>query len=133
MPFGVLRNLAQLRIGWSGLEVEQGRKRRQRVPRELRVCKLCTGDRAPLRWRRLTLLRSGTLRPAEDLKHFVLECPAYDAYRMRCRAFPADVCLRFNDPTCMHDIFQSENQLALARTLLKMTEHRTELLTTTGD
>lgn len=133
LPFGVLRNLAQLRVGWSGLEVEQGRKRRPQVPRELRVCKLCTGERAPLRWRRLTLLRSGSLRPVEDLKHFVLECPAYDAYRTRCRAFPADTGLRFNDPSCMHDIFQSEHQLALARTLLKMKAHRTELLTVTGD
>jgi hypothetical protein len=48
LPFGVLRVLAQLRIGWAHLEVEQGRKRRPKVPRAARLCRLCSGEDATL-------------------------------------------------------------------------------------
>jgi len=38
LPFTQLRNLAQLRIVCAHLEVEQGRKRRPKVPRPDRLC-----------------------------------------------------------------------------------------------
>jgi hypothetical protein len=47
LPFARLKNLAQLRIGCAHLEVEQGRKRRPAVPRQDRLCKLCSVAGAP--------------------------------------------------------------------------------------
>jgi hypothetical protein len=58
LPFGVLRVLAQLRIGWAHLEVEQGRKCRPKVPREARLCRLCSGDDATLAMRQAVLART---------------------------------------------------------------------------
>jgi hypothetical protein len=37
------------------------------------------------------LARTGSSSNVENLKHFLLECPAYDDLRAVCPAFPADV------------------------------------------
>ena len=72
LPFVVLRNLAQLRVGSAHLEIEQGRKRRVSVPRPERVCRLCCGEDALLSHRQAILARTGTASNVEDLKHFLL-------------------------------------------------------------
>jgi len=77
LPFTQLRNLAQLRIGCAHLDVEQGRKRSPKVPRPDRLCKLCSGEDAPLARRLAAFSRTGTSRNVEDLKHFFPECPVY--------------------------------------------------------
>jgi len=74
LPFTQLRNLAQLRIGCAHLEVEQGRKRRPKVPRHDRLCKLCSGEDASLACRLAAFSRTVTNRNVEDLKHRV-SCP----------------------------------------------------------
>jgi sorting nexin-29 len=128
LPFSVLRVLAQLRIGWAHLEVEQGRKRRPKVPREARLCRLCSGDDSTLARRQAVLARTGTSANVEDLKHFVLECPVYDEIRAACAAFPVPVPASLDDPDCLVDIFSHEAQSSLAHTLYKMKVHRAHLL-----
>jgi hypothetical protein len=78
VPFGVLRVLAQLCIGWAHLEVEQGRKRRPKVPREACLCRLCCGTDATLTMCQAVLARTGSSAHVEDLKHFLLDRPVYD-------------------------------------------------------
>lgn len=128
LPFARLRNLAQLRIGYAHLEVEQGRKRRPVVPRDQRLCKLCSGEDAPLSRRSAVVARTGTSDNVEDLKHFMLECPVYDNLRAACPAFPHDVYDRLQDPDCLIDVFGHTNQSALANTLYHMKVRRAELL-----
>jgi hypothetical protein len=128
LPFGVLRVLAQLRIGWAHLEVEQGRKRRPKVPREARLCRLCSGDDAALAMRQAVLARTGSSARVEDLKHFLLECPVYDDIRAACAAFPTPVVDWLDNPDCMAMIFSHEAQSSLAHTLYKMKARRARLL-----
>lgn len=124
--FAALRNLAQLRIGCAHLEVEEGRKRQ--IPRPDRLCRLCSSEDATLAHRGAILARTGTSQNVEDLKHFVLECPAYDALRSHCPAFPPDLYSRLADLGLLVSVFEHENQSSLARTLLKMKVHRADLL-----
>jgi hypothetical protein len=37
----------------------------------------------------------------EDLKHFLLDCPAYDDLRAVCPAFPADMYNTLASPGCV--------------------------------
>ena len=128
LPFGVLRVLAQLRIGWAHLEVEQGRKRRPKVPREARLCRLCSGDDATLAMRQAVLARTGCSAHVEDLKHFLLECPVYDDIRVACAAFPTPVVDWLDNSDCMAMIFSHEAQSSLAHTLYRMKARRARLL-----
>jgi hypothetical protein len=128
LPFGVLRVLAQLRIGWARLEVEQGRKCRPKVPREARLCRLCSGDDATLAMRQAILARTGSSARVEDLKHFMLECPVYDNIRAACVAFPTPVVDWLDNPDCMAMVFAHEAQSSLAHTLYKMKTRRARLL-----
>jgi hypothetical protein len=128
LPFARLRNLAQLRIGCAHLEVEQGRKRRPVVPRQDRVCRLCSVDGAPQERRAAALARTGTGSNVEDLKHFLLECPAYDDLRAVCPAFPADVYTTLASPGCVATVMGHSAQAALANTLFHMKVRRSELL-----
>ena len=128
LPFVVLRTLAQLRIGWAHLEVEQGRKRRPQVPRAQRLCRLCSCEDAPLSMRQQVLLRTGTSHNVEDLKHFLLECPAYDSIRAGCRAFPPNVYSLLHDRGCLPAIFAHEAQSSLAYTVFKMKSARARIL-----
>jgi len=58
LPFAASRPLAQSRIGWAHLEVEDGRKRCPQVPRAQRLCRLCPGENS-LSTRQKVLLRTG--------------------------------------------------------------------------
>jgi len=128
LPFTQLRNLAQLRIGCAHLEVEQGRKRRPKVPRPDRLCKLCSGEDAPLARRLAAFSRTGTSRNVEDLKHFLVECPVYDDLRAACPGFPVDVYSTLSDPDCVASVIGHDAQAALANTLYRMKVRRAELL-----
>jgi hypothetical protein len=128
LRFMVASNFAQLRIGYAHLEVEQGRKRRPVVPRAERICKVCSGDDATLAHRQAVLSRTGSSTNVEDLKHFVLECPAYDDLRAACPAFPSDMYSRLNDPDCVASVFLHANQAALANTLYHMKVRRAQIL-----
>jgi hypothetical protein len=128
LPFVVLRNLAQLRIGSAHLENEQGRKSRVSVPRPERVCSLCCGEGAFLSHRRAILSRTGSAQHVEDLKHFVLECPVFDDLRAACPAFPPVSAAVLSDPACVASVFQHSAQTSLAWTLYKMKVRRAERL-----
>jgi hypothetical protein len=128
LPFDVARNLAQLRIGSAHLEVEQGRKSRNPVPRANRLCRLCSGEDATLSYRQAVLARTGTSNNVEDLKHFVLECPVYDDLRASCPAFPDPSTVDLSDPDCVASVFQHVGQSSLAYTLYKMKVRRARML-----
>lgn len=128
LSFVVARNLAQLRIGSAHLEVEQGRKRREPVPRADRLCRLCSGQDATLSNRAAVLARTGTSNNVEDLKHFVLECPVYDDLRAACPAFAEPASVDLADPECVASVFEHAEQSALAHTLYKMKVRRARLL-----
>jgi hypothetical protein len=128
LPFGVLRVLAQLCIGWAHLEVEQGRKCRPKVPREARLCRLCSEDDATLAMRPVVPARTGSSAHVEDLKHFLLECPVYDNNRAECVALPTPVVDWLDNPDCVAMVFAHEAQSSLAHTLYKMKTRRARLL-----
>lgn len=128
LPFVVLRNLAQLRIGSAHLEIEQGRKSRVSVPRAGRICRLCSGEGAPLSLRMAVVARTGTAENVEDIKHFLLECPVYDDLRAACSAFPAPSPAVLSDPACVMSVFQHERQAAVAKALYRMKVRRAEKL-----
>jgi hypothetical protein len=109
LSFNVAQNLAQLRIGSAHLEIEQGRKRRESVPREDR---LCSGQNASLANRAPVLARTGTSNNIEDLKHFMLECPVYDDLRAACPAFADPASVQLDDQDCVVAMFQHAEQCA---------------------
>jgi hypothetical protein len=47
------------------------------------------------------LARTGLSSNVEDLKHFLLACPAYDDLRAVYPAFPADVYTTLSNPGCV--------------------------------
>lgn len=132
LPFPVLRNLAQLRIGWAHLEVDLGRMKKPTVPRGMRACRACNCASSNAAWQQLSRARSGLHEVVEDLLHFVMECPAYDDLRDRCLAFPATWRLTLGGPASaaksMAGLFASCQQMALANTLYYMKVRRAELL-----
>jgi hypothetical protein len=121
LPFGVLRILAQLRIGWAHLEFVKGRKPRPKVPREARLCRLCSGDDATLAMRQAVLARTGSSAHVEDyLKQLLLECPRYDYNRAAYAVFPTPVVDWLENPDCMAMVLAHEAQSSLAHTLHEM-------------
>lgn len=82
MPYAVMQCLSRFRLGQHDLESHVARRRRQRglprVPWEERWCKMCSVQGAPCEHARL---EAGLPRAAEDLRHFLLECPAYALIR----------------------------------------------------
>jgi hypothetical protein len=78
------------------------------------------------------LARTGSSSNVEDLKHFLLECPAYDDLRAVCPAFPADVYTTLSNPGCVAAVMGHSAQAALANTvsvtLFHMKVRRSELL-----
>jgi hypothetical protein len=74
------------------------------------------------------LARTGSSSNVEDLKHFLLECPAYDDFRAVCPAFPADVYNTLSNPGCVAAVMGHSAQAALANTLFHMKACRSELL-----
>jgi hypothetical protein len=128
LPFARLRNLAQLRIGCAHLEVEQGRKRRPKIPRQARLCQLCSGVDATHARRSAVLARTGTNMNVEDLKHFLLECPVYDDLRAACPAFTAETQALLSAPGSVVAVMGHPDQAALANTLYYMKTRRAVLL-----
>jgi hypothetical protein len=70
--YSVLQCLARLRLGWHQLQIwtDRIKKARARMPRNQRLCRLCSTDGAAFRAHRAG---GGCV---EDVQHFVLECPA---------------------------------------------------------
>lgn len=128
-----LRTLAQLRLGWAHLQVELGRRQRPSVPREQRVCRVCCGASSPAAWRQLSfsrcnLMQGTALGPVEDLRHFVLECPAYDEIRQSFALLPSQPWATSDPCACMRGLFACDNQSALASMLFGMKQRRAHLL-----
>jgi hypothetical protein len=118
IPFPLKQTLMRLRLGWHNLAVQSGRMYGQ--TRSHRHCPLCR--------------RSG-LHRVEDIMHFLAECPAYAA--IRCR-YPnifggpsgvpvVDLSHLSAADICAH-LFNRPDQLALARALSEMYDHRKHLL-----
>jgi hypothetical protein len=114
--------------GVPNMEVEQGRKRRPAVPRQDRLCKLCSVEGAPQDRQVAVLARTGSSSNIEDLKHFLLECPAYDDLRAVCPAFSADVYTTLSNPGCVAAVMRHSAHAALANTLFHMKVRGSELL-----
>lgn len=99
-----------------------------RVPWNERWCKVCSVDGAPCQHARLA---SGAPRGAEDLRHFLLECPAYDVIRQQHFADVFSVASNAaNADARVAAIFSAAplaHQQRLAQCLVQMTEHRTSL------
>jgi hypothetical protein len=96
--------------------------------RQDRLCKLCSIEGAPQERQLAVLARTGLSSNVEDLKHFLLECPAYDDLRAVCPAFPADVYTTLSNPGCVAAVMGHSAQAALATTLIHMKVRRSELL-----
>ena len=127
-----LRALAQLRLGWAHLQVELGRRQRPLVPREQRICRVCCGADSPAAWRLLSTHRANLPATAdgvvEDLRHFVLECPAYDEIRANYDLLPMDPWATHDPCACLREVFGHANQSAVARMLFDMKRRRAYLL-----
>lgn len=130
MPYRVLQCVAQLRWGCAPLEVHVGRMGRGHTDRQARVCKLCSRDGCPAAWRARVQARTGSLSNVEDLKHFLLECPAYDHIRDCHNALfcPANYQANPLDDGVLVHIFGYKNQEEMATTLYQMWVHRLKLL-----
>ena len=101
-----LRVLAQLRVGWAHLEVQLGRQRRPKVPRQQRLCRVCGAGEV------------------EDLRHFVFECDAYTGIRARYQ-----LQLESAEPAArMLELFGHHQQSKVARMLYDMKAHRANVL-----
>jgi hypothetical protein len=127
-----LHTLAQLRLGWAHLQVELGRRQRPPVPRQQRVCRACCGAGSPAVWRQLAVKRArlpaDTPGVVEDLRHFVLECPAYDGIRAGYELLPPTPWAVADPGVCLRGVFGHANQSALARMLSDMKQRRAALL-----
>lgn len=103
LPFLVRRTLLQLRLGVHHLEIQLGRMRKHRVPREHRLCGLCgNGD-------------------VEDLKHFLLHCTGLRGVRQQYGD------LFWADMRC-DELLTSPDQQRLAFCLHKMYLYRQTMM-----
>ena len=102
-----------------------------------RVCRVCMGEDSRLAWRREALARccpggqadgSDTPSVVEDLRHFVLECPAYDAIRSNYAVLPAQPWQSPDPAVVLRTMFARDDQMALARMLHDMMECRAQVL-----
>jgi hypothetical protein len=132
LPTAQLRALAQLRLGWARLEVRLGRQRRPRVDRHRRLCPLCSAAGSPGPMRQTMQARAATCGAGatgvEDMRHFLLECPAYDGVRQQYGLLPAQPWLVQDPAACMRALFAHESQVRLARMIHAMCTTRTQLL-----
>jgi hypothetical protein len=124
LPFVVLRSLARLRLGWHHLAVHEGRMRRPPLPRAQRLCPLCSRGEARPGWGGLARARAGAAACVEDLRHFVLECPAYDHLRARWAGVFGPAPWRL----AVHSVFCADAQSAVAAALHAMLECRANLM-----
>ena len=133
LPFKMLQCVARLRTGAALLEVQLGRHARPRVPRGMRVCRLCSCTDPDVAsrdvWRTRVHARTGTHDNVEDLRHFLLECPAYDHLRSACPAvfYPAGTTDRYAC-SLVPKILECEAQESLAVVMYQMWLYRSVLL-----
>jgi hypothetical protein len=131
LPFRVSQCLARLRTGAALLEVQLGRH--SRVPRHQRVCRLCSCNDPDVAsravWRTRVHARTGTYDNVEDLKHFLLECPAYDHLRSSCSTvfYPAGTVDRYASQL-VAKVLVCEDQERLALVVYQMWLYRSILL-----
>ena len=115
------RFLVRLRLSCLGLEVELGRRARPPVPRTLRHC--CTHGMFAL------------VRPCfhhdmvEDIRHFLLECPAYNAVRSHPRYLPIFSMPQSNMHVSaqLRHIFAHPDQRLLAECISRMWKLRYDI------
>ena len=127
LPFQVIQTLIKFRTGWHHLEVHGGRM--ARIPRQQRVCRLCSVASSKPAWRSRVVDRTGSGQNVEDLMHFLLECPAYDHIRaMHAAMFdPPEGYDRYS-AACVRKFFDATNQSHAATALYKMHRYRLVLL-----
>jgi hypothetical protein len=124
MPHAQRHALVRLRLGCSDLAVVQGR--RSGVARHARFCKvhnMFDSDHAQV----------------EDIRHFLLECPAYEGIRRHPYFTELFSCLRY-EPNNLHlttsqmvrKILTHPNQSKLALCISRMFSLRTHILQGTG-
>jgi hypothetical protein len=126
LPSKFLQCLAQLRLGAAKLEVQLGR--RQRLPRAARVCRVCSTASSAPALRQSVSQRVGGPGCVEDERHFLLECPAYDALRTQFGLLPPQPWAVGDPAECMRQFFAHEDQAAVARMVFAMRAHRASLL-----
>ena len=122
MPPFLRRFLVRLRLSSLGLEVEKGRHARPPLLRPLRHC--CTHDT-------FALARPGYHHNmVEDIRHFLLECPAYNAIRSYPRYLPIFLMSRMdlNASAQLREIFAHPDQRLLAECLSRMWKLRSDIL-----
>ena len=114
VSFVVLQCLARLRLGGHDLQIRLGRTKSQ-VPRHQRVCRLCSKEGAPF------FRQHDGAAHVEDVRHFLLECPAYQHVRDRYSVVFGSALA---PQTCLYDIFDCEHQDQLAHAVYTMTKFR---------
>jgi hypothetical protein len=129
VSFAVLQCLARLRLGWHQLRVRTDRLKKAdaRLPRNHRLCRLCSTDGAPFLAQRVA---GGCC--VEDVNHFLLaECPAYQHLRAR---YPCVFGDAMPDGTTQSEqlqllaIFDCDQQDQLAHVVYTMTVFREQCL-----
>ena len=129
LPFRTVQILMKFRTGWHHLQVHRGRMHPNRIPRAQRLCPLCSLPNSESSWRSQIGARVGSVACVEDLRHFVLECPAYDHIRQQHAAlFASPEGAGPYSAEALRRFFMATDQAAVANTLLKMHTHRTHLL-----
>jgi hypothetical protein len=126
VSFVVLQCLARLRLGWHQLQIRTDRIKtaRARMPRNQRLCRLCSTDGAAFRAHRIG---GGCV---EDVRHFWLEFPAYQHLRAK---YPCVFGAGTADTTtqsvqaCLLSIFDCDQQDQLAHVVYTMTAFRKQL------
>ena len=121
--------LMQFRTGWHHLEVHRGRMQPGRLPRAQRRCQLCSLANSRQVWRSQIYARVGSNDCIEDLKHFVLECPAYEHIRQQNTALfaPPEGSGPYSHEA-LRKFFAAANQAHAANTLHRMRSYRMHLL-----
>jgi hypothetical protein len=135
MSFKMLQCLARFRVGWHYLESHSARlKRRHGTPVLAwsdRKCRLCAVPTGPY-YDGQAGSQGGGRFPAEDLKHFMLECPAYSHIRDRYPSIFGGIAATPRDGRDsnqrMLDIFGCHQQAELAACIYSMNYHRLECL-----
>ena len=94
--------LLRYRLGGHDLQIEKGRFQQQ--DRHERLCKCCN------------------VRDVEDLKHFILECPAHQEIRQEF------ACIFIVADGCMVKIFNYSDTRKLCQMLEKMEAYRIHLV-----
>jgi hypothetical protein len=141
MSFKMLQCLARFRVGWHYLESHAARLKRRHgganaiVPWSERKCRLCSVPTGPYYDGQPGSEDGVTGNATEDLRHFMLECPAYCLIRAR---FPsvfgaADGPAHTGTPCqSMLDIFACHHQHDLAACIYSMDHHRSVCLRPVG-